>query len=273
MNAATRNGNGNGHVPTHNGKPQGEFIRSGEPINARVVILAGGKGTRLGPYTTVLPKPLLPIGNKAILDVVVRQLKGFGITDMTFAVGYLAHLVEAVFGDGSNFGVNIEYHREEEPLGTVGPLALIDGLDEPFLFMNGDVLTALDYGDLYRAHVASGNVLTIATHQRVVRSEYGVIHLDGHNVATRRVTGYQEKPEIGYTVSMGIYVADPSVIEFIPEGGRYDLPDLVLALLEAGQPVGSYMTDSYWLDIGRHDDYEQAIADFESLAPSLLASE
>jgi NDP-sugar pyrophosphorylase family protein len=139
--------------------------------------------------------------------------------------------------------------------------------------MNGDVLTALDYGDLFRAHVDSGNLLTIATHQRVVRSEYGVLHLDGHNVSTRNVTGYEEKPEIPYTVSMGIYVADPRVISYIPTGQRFDLPDLVLSLLEAGEQVGSYMTDSYWLDIGRHDDYEQAIADFESLAPMLLASD
>jgi NDP-sugar pyrophosphorylase family protein len=272
------NGNGNGHavnggvVPVNgNGHAVNGFVPP-EPIDARAVILAGGKGTRLGPYTTVLPKPLLPIGNKAILDVVVRQLNGFGITDMTFAVGYLAHLVEAVFGDGSDFGVNITYHREEEPLGTVGPLAVIDGLDEPFLFMNGDVLTALDYSALYRTHCESGNALTIATHERVVRSEYGVLELGAHDLATRRVTGYQEKPEIGYTVSMGIYVADPRVIPFIPTDTRYDLPDLVLALLDAGETVGSYMTDSYWLDIGRHDDYEQAIADFDSLAPTLLAT-
>ena len=241
-------------------------------LPARAVILAGGKGTRLGPYTTVLPKPLLPIGNKAILDVLVRQLKDAGITDLTFAVGYLAHLIRAVFGDGSAHGVNIEYHFEEEPLGTVGPLASLDELDSTFLLMNGDVLTSIDYSDLYRKHREDGNILTVATHSRIVRSDYGVLHLDGQNGGTRRVIGYEEKPEIPYTVSMGIYVAEPEVVDYVPQGQRFDLPDLVLELLKAEQPVGSYLFDGYWLDIGRHEDYEQAIADFESIAPMLLGT-
>jgi NDP-mannose synthase len=257
MTAASTNGNG---------KPPG-------PMPSRVVLLAGGKGTRLGPYTTVLPKPLMPIGNKAILDVVVQQLRGYGVTEMTFAVGYLAHLIQAVFGDGSQYGVNITYYREDEPLGTVGALPFIDGLDDDFLFMNGDVLTSLDYSDLYRVHRESSNVLTIATHRRVVRSEYGVLHLDGQLGEARRVVDYDEKPEIPYVVSMGVYVASPEILEHIPKGERFDLPDLVLKLLDEGLQVGSYLTDSYWLDIGRHDDYEQAIADFESLAPRLLSSE
>jgi NDP-mannose synthase len=243
------------------------------PMPRRAVLLAGGRGTRLGPYTTVLPKPLLPIGNKAILDVVVHQLRGYGVTEMTFAVGYLAHLVEAVFGDGSRYGVNIAYHHEDEPLGTAGALSAIDGLDDDFLFMNGDVLTSLDYADLYRAHRESGNALTIATHRRVVRSEYGVLHLDGHLGDVRRVLDYDEKPEIPYVVSMGIYIATPEILDHIPSGVRFDLPDLVMELIDRGLPVGSFMTDAYWLDIGRHDDYEQAIADFESLAPMILSSD
>jgi NDP-mannose synthase len=239
----------------------------------RAVILAGGKGTRLGPYTTVLPKPLLPIGNKAILDVVVHQLRSYGITDMTFAVGYLAHLVQAVFGDGSAYDVNITYHQEDEPLGTVGALPELE-LDDTFLFMNGDVLTSLDYADLYERHRGDGNLLTIATHARVVRSEYGVLRLDESSVGrTQKVVDYDEKPEIPYVVSMGIYIAEPGVVDFIPRGERFDLPDLVLELLRNGQQVGSYLTDAYWLDIGRHDDYEQAIADFESLAPMLFGDE
>ena len=238
----------------------------------RGVILAGGKGTRLAPYTTVLPKPLMPIGDRAILDVVVRQLAAYGFSDLVVAVGYLAHLIKAVFGDGSAHGVSIAYCEEGEPLGTAGPLSQIGGLDDTFLVMNGDVLTSLDYSRLYAAHREAGNVLTIATHERVVRSEYGVLHVDGDGPAddTRRVTGYEEKPETPYTVSMGVYMLEPAALEHIPSGERFDIPDLVHALLAAGQPVGSYPFDGYWLDIGRHDDYEQALADYEEILPRLL---
>jgi NDP-mannose synthase len=235
----------------------------------RAVILAGGKGTRLAPYTTVLPKPLMPIGDRAILDVVVRQLAGYGFTDLVFAVGYLAHLIKAVFGDGSAYGVSIEYHVEEEPLGTAGPLALIPGLDDTFLALNGDVLTSLDYRAVVEAHRRAGNALTIATHRRVVRSEYGVLEVNGSG-EMQSVSGYEEKPEIPYTVSMGVYVVEPRALEQIPAGRHFDIPDLVLALLHAGEPVGSYPFDGYWLDIGRHDDYEQALADYETILPRLV---
>jgi NDP-mannose synthase len=239
------------------------------PAKKQAVVLAGGKGSRLGPYTTVLPKPLLPVGDRAILDVVVSQLRGRGFTDLVFAVGYLAHLIRAVFGNGSDHGVNIRYHHEDKPLGTAGPLADIEGLDDTFLVMNGDVLTTLDYSELYNAHKASGNLLTIAAHRRVVQTEYGVIHLDGEHEQTRRVTGYEEKPEIHYIVSMGIYVVEPAVLEHIPEDEAFQLPDLVLQLIEAGLSVGSYLYDGFWLDIGRHEDYERAIANFESIKPVL----
>jgi len=236
----------------------------------RAVILAGGKGTRLAPYTTVLPKPLMPIGDRAILDVVVRQLGSYGFKDLVFAVGYLAHLVRAVFGDGSGYGVSIEYHEEKEPLGTAGPLALVDGLDDTFLAMNGDVLTSLDYDRLFEIHRESGCALTIATHRRTVRSEYGVLHVDEGEGEVQPVSGYEEKPEIPYIVSMGVYMLEPRALEHIPRGRRFDIPDLVLALLAAGEPVGSYLFDGYWLDIGRHDDYEQALIDYETILPKLI---
>jgi NDP-sugar pyrophosphorylase family protein len=236
------------------------------------VILAGGKGSRLGPYTTVLPKPLLPIGDRAILDVVVRQLHAQGFTDLTLAVGYLAHLIKAVFGDGSEHDVTIRYHDEPEPLGTAGALGTIDGLDEPFLVMNGDVLTTLDYAELARIHAEAGNALTVATHRRVVQTEYGVVHLDGSAGRTRAIVGYEEKPEIPYIVSMGVYVVDPSVLEYIPQGQPFDMPDLIVKLVDAGKPVGSYLFDGFWLDIGRHDDYERAITEYEQLKSSLLGS-
>jgi NDP-mannose synthase len=242
-------------------------------VERRAVILAGGKGTRLAPYTTVLPKPLMPIGDRAILDVVVRQLASHGYRRLTFAVGYLAHLVQAVFGDGKAWDVSIEYHEEEQPLGTAGPLALVNGLDETFLAMNGDVLTTLDYGELFELHRRSGNAMTIATHRRTVRTEYGVLHVDGRNGETDRVTGYEEKPELDYTVSMGVYVIEPRALAHVPAGRRFDIPDLVLALLQAGEPVGSHLFEGYWLDIGRHDDYEQALADYETILPRLLGGD
>jgi NDP-sugar pyrophosphorylase family protein len=235
------------------------------------VILAGGRGTRLAPFTTVLPKPLMPLGDRAIIEVVVRQLHDFGFGRLTIAVGYLAHLVEAVLGDGAAHDLRIDYHHEDEPLGTAGPLADMEGLREaPFLAMNGDVLTTLDYGELLDAHIASGNAMTVATHARVVRTNYGVLHLDGDpDGGITAVTGYEEKPEIPYTVSMGVYAISPEAIDHIPQG-RFDVPDLVLALLEAGLGVGAYEFDGYWLDIGRHDDYEQAIHDYESILPQLI---
>jgi NDP-sugar pyrophosphorylase family protein len=234
------------------------------------VILAGGKGSRLSPYTTVLPKPLLPVGDRAILDVVVHQLRDFGFTDLTLAVGYLAHLVRAVMGDGSRHGVSINYHEEEQPLGTVGPLALLDDLDDTFLAMNGDVLTALNYADLMDIHRDAGNLLTIASHRRVVRTDYGVLHVGDGPGDTQAVIGFEEKPEIPYIVSMGVYVMEPRALDWIERGEYLDLPDLVLRLLGAGEQVGSYLYDGYWLDIGRHEDYEKAIIEFEQLRPMFL---
>jgi NDP-sugar pyrophosphorylase family protein len=235
-------------------------------VSRRAVILAGGRGSRLAPYTTVLPKPLLPVGDRAILDVVVRQLHRTGFDDLTIAVGHLAHLIAAVFGDGSGHGVRIAYHEERTPRGTAGPLASIEGLDETFLMLNGDVLTTLDFRALLDAHRAAGNALTIATHRREVFIDYGVLHTDGAN----RLVAYEEKPTLPYTVSMGVYALEPSVRAHVPADRPFDLPDLVNALLAAGEPVGSYPYDGYWLDIGRHDDYEQAIVEFDGLLPRLL---
>jgi NDP-sugar pyrophosphorylase family protein len=236
-------------------------------MSTRTVILAGGKGSRLGPYTTVLPKPLLPVGDQAILDIVVGQLSDLGFTDLTLAVGYLAHLVRAVMGDGSKHGVRISYHEEEEPLGTIGPLGTMEGLDETFLVMNGDVLTALNFAELLDIHRRSGNLLTIASHRRVVRTDYGVLHVEEDGEGLARVSGFEEKPEIPYVVSMGVYVLEPPALEYIEAGEYLDLPDLVLRLLDANEPVGSYLYDGYWLDVGRHEDYEKAIVEFEQLRP------
>jgi NDP-mannose synthase len=239
-------------------------------MTRRAVILAGGRGTRLAPYTTVLPKPLMPVGDRAILDIVVNQLRAAGFEDITLAVGHLAHLIRAVLGDGSAHGVRIRYHEEDRALGTAGPLASIADLDGTFLMLNGDVLTTLDYRALVRAHSETGNALTIATHRRVVQADYGILHTDGPLGPTHRVVAYEEKPALPYTVSMGVYVLEPTAVRYVPGGRSFDLPELVLALLEAGEQVGSYPFEGYWLDIGREDDYRRAQSDAEQLLPTLL---
>jgi NDP-mannose synthase len=224
---------------------------------ARAVILAGGRGTRLAPYTSVLPKPLMPVGEQAILELVVEQLEACGITDITFCVGYLAHLIQAVFDQRANGHVQIRYVHEEDALGTAGPLRLVDSLDGSFVVMNGDVLTTLDFGELLRHHRKSGNVLTIATHNRSIKIDYGVLHVDGEGGS--RVRAYEEKPEVVSSVSMGIYVMEPLAVEYVPPDTSFDFPDLVQALLRDGQPVGAYRHEGMWFDIGRRDDYEQAV--------------
>lgn len=237
---------------------------------ARAVVLAGGQGTRLRPYTTVLPKPLMPVGDRPILDIVVRQLKRAGFERVTMATGYLAELIEVFFRDGESYGVAIDYFREQEPLGTVGALSMIDGLgDRDFLVMNGDVLTDIDYAALLEEHVESGAAATIATKTRDVRIQLGVL-VFGDSQDRNRLTGYMEKPTVRYEASMGIYCFSPRVLEHIEEGEALDFPDLVLKLIEAGEEVRAYPTDGYWLDIGRHDDYEAAQAEFEELRGRLI---
>lgn len=238
----------------------------------RAIILAGGKGTRLRPYTMVLPKPLVPVGDRPVLDIVVRQLRRDGFDHITVATGYLAELIEAYFGDGSRHGVRIDYHRESEPLGTVGAIRLIEGLDEDFLVMNGDVLTDIDYGEMLRAHKASDALATIATCQRTVQVSLGVLDMSPDSDPTRLV-GYREKPSLSYDTSMGVYCFSPGLLEYIQPGERLDFPDLVHRLLDAGQVVRGRPTSGYWLDIGRHDDYEQAMNEFEQMRDRLIPQE
>jgi len=228
------------------------------PRDTHVVIFAGGRGRRLEPYTSVLPKPLMPIGNRSILEILVTQLADAGFRNLTFSVGYLSHLIRAVFDNGPGSRVNITWVKEPEPLGTAGPLRLVEGLDSTFLAMNGDLLTTLDIGALLEHHRESGNVLTIASHRRRVQTDYGVLHL-GDGADLQRVFGYEEKPEMTWNVSMGIYALEPSVMSLIPPEGPFDFPELVKALLDEGQPIGAFVHEGLWLDIGRHEDYENAV--------------
>jgi NDP-sugar pyrophosphorylase family protein len=238
----------------------------------RAVVLAGGKGTRLRPYTQVLPKPLMPVGDRPILDIVMRQLRNTGFTRVTISTGYLAELIEAFFRDGSPYGVTIDYCREDEPLGTVGALSLIEDLDEPFLVMNGDVLTDIDYAALLREHTASDAAITIATKQRDVQVSLGVLEFEDEADPTR-LTGYVEKPKLHYEASIGVYCMSPRVLDHIEPGVRLDFPDLVLRLIEAGEVVRGHRWDGYWLDIGRHEDFERANEEFEQVRARLLPDE
>ena len=234
----------------------------------KAVILAGGKGTRLAPYTHILPKPMMPIGDRAILEVILCQFSRAGISEVTLAVGHLASLMQAYFGDGSRFGLNINYVYEEKPLGTAGPLAFVDGLTDTFLVANGDILTLLDINQLIAFHKEQKAVCTIASHKRTHVINLGVIE---HAPGNYRVNGYVEKPTMNYLVSMGMYVFEPKVLDFIPKGEYFDFPKLVNALLEAGEPLMCFPYDGYWRDLGNQDDYLAANEDFESMRSQFLA--
>ena len=228
----------------------------------KAVILAGGKGTRLRPYTKIFPKPLVPIDDKPVLEIIINQLAKNGFTDIIMAVGHLAELIQAFFGDGSKFGVMIEYSREDEPLGTAGPLLKVqDQLDETFLMMNGDVLTTLNITELIQFHKSNKAAATIALNKRKVDIDYGVVETDDH--AT--INNWLEKPTIDYQVSMGIYILEPEALDYIPSNEAFDLPDLILALINDNKLVKGYFFEGFWLDLGRPEDYELALNEVDKI--------
>jgi NDP-sugar pyrophosphorylase family protein len=235
----------------------------------KAVVLAGGKGTRLAPYTKILPKPLMPIGDMPILEILLRQMKRAGIDEAILTVGHLAELLRAFFQNGSLYEPSISYSYEEQPLGTAGPLSLIEGLDDTFLVCNGDVLTTLDMSSLINFHRQSGAIATIASHDRSVKIDLGVIQTDTGG----KITNYIEKPTYNFYVSMGIYVFEPRVMNFIEKKQYLDLPDLVLRLVHAGEQVMTYPYHGYWMDLGRMSDYEQAVTDFELLRGQFLGEQ
>ena len=230
-------------------------------MSKRAVILAGGKGTRLRPYTVVLPKPLMPIGDYPILEVVIRQLASHGFDHITLAVNHQADLLQAFCGDGSKWGVCIDYSLEDKALGTMGPLRLIRDLPEHFLVMNGDVLTDLDYSDFYDEHSVADRLFTISSYQREQRIDYGVLETNGKG----QLKSFLEKPTNHYEVSMGVYMLSRSVLSYVPDGAPYGFDDLMLALLHEQKLITVETFDGYWLDIGRPDDYMQAIEEFGSM--------
>ena len=227
------------------------------PMMPRAVILAGGKGTRLRPFSITFPKPMVPVGDMPILEILLRQLCASGITDVTLTLGHLAELIRAFItqqSEGVFSKLKISYVTETQPTGTAGSLSLVPGLTDTFLVANGDLLTNLDYRDLIRFHRENGAVLTIASHVNRVKIDLGVLELDGSG----RLTNYVEKPEKNYRVSMGVYVYEPSILELIPSGEYLDFPTLVLKLLDMGRPVAVYPFEGIWLDIGRPEDYALA---------------
>jgi NDP-sugar pyrophosphorylase family protein len=220
----------------------------------RAIILAGGLGTRLRPFTEIIPKPLLPVGEKAILEIQIDRLKKFGFDDIFLCTNYKSEYIKNFFGDGSRYGVKITVSKEDKPLGTAGPLTLIkDKLVQPFIVMNGDILTLMDFGKLHEFAAQRDALLTIAIKKEVTPYDFGNILFDGDFV-----TDIQEKPNIVTYVMAGIYFMKPGIFEFIPEDEYFGMDSLVKELLSrGGSRVAKYEMSEYWLDIGRINDYEK----------------
>jgi NDP-sugar pyrophosphorylase family protein len=232
----------------------------------RAIILAGGKGTRLRPFTTLIPKPLVPLGGRySILEIVLMQLKNAGFTHVTLAVNHLSNLIMAYFGDGSRLGLKLDYSLEDEPLSTIGPITLIDGLPENFLVMNGDILCDLDYRAFFEDHVQRGCDVSVSAYKREVKVDFGVLKYNEEN----RLSAFQEKPVYHFDVSMGIYCINRKLIESLPHGKPYGFDNLMVDGLEKGTDIWIRPFAGYWLDIGRPDDYQYADENFDALADRL----
>jgi len=232
----------------------------------RAIILAGGKGTRLRPYTTLIPKPLVPLGGKySILEIIIMQLAKAGVTHITLAVNHLSHLIVSYFGDGSRFGLKIDYSLEERELSTIGPLTLIDDLPENFLVMNGDILCNIDYRAFFDAHMQSGSQISVSAYKREVKIDFGVLRYNEDH----QLTAFEEKPTIGVDVSMGIYCINRSVIEQLPRGAVYGFDNLMLDGIKNNRRIDIRPFSGYWLDIGRPDDYQFADENFVELSEKL----
>ncbi len=227
------------------------------------VVLAGGKGTRLKPYTTVIPKPLMPVDDRPVLEYVLSWIKQGGVSTVIIAINHLAELIMAVIGSGEKWGLDIRYSREEKPLSTIGPLTLIESLPENFLVLNGDILTDLKVDDFFRFHLEKGALLTVATFERISKIDFGVIEIDEQG----KVNNFLEKPEYSSRVSMGIYAMNRRILDYIPRNKAFGFDELVLALLREKEDIAVFTHDGKWLDIGRPEDYD--LANQEDTAPLL----
>ena len=234
-------------------------MRNDDTRNVRAVILAGGKGTRLRPLTAVFPKPLVPLGNRAVIEILLQRLAQAGYVDVTISTGYLAELIRAVCSDGSRFGLKIGYVGEDEPLGTAGPLSLLRDLTDPMIVMNGDLLTTLNLAAMIRYHREQQADLTVGVFPREVRIDFGVVE----SGADGEFQGFREKPTLHFDVSMGVNVIGAGALQQVITGQRLDMPDLVLKVHESGGKVACFRQACRWLDIGRLDDYTLAQEEFE----------
>ncbi len=235
------------------------------------IILAGGKGTRLKPYTTVFPKALVPLGDMPVLELVLRQLKNHGFDEIIISVGHLAHLIETFFGNGEKLGLKITYAREDSPLGTAGPMLHIEkklrSLPENFMVMNADIVSDINFSELYKAHEEAHRLATIATYRRTSQINFGLIDFDAQSL---KIKGFQEKPILEHSVSMGIYMFNRRILNFIEPDCLFNYDVLMKNLAQANEDIFVHPFNGYWLDIGRVDDYEQAINDFEDKRERLL---
>lgn len=234
-------------------------------MSKHAIILAGGLGTRLKPYTTVLPKPLVPVGGYPILEIIISQLASFGFKRVTMAINHKASLIKAFFDDGNQWNIEIDYSQENLPLGTMGPLKLIDDLPDNFLIMNGDVLTDIDFSLLYDFHVSEKALFTVGCCQREQKSEFGV--LDVHH---NKLKGFKEKPILQYMVSMGVYMANKEVLDYIPSDRLFGFDHLMIKLIELNKDVLTYQHQGLWLDIGRPEDYHEANDKFDEIQLKLF---
>ena len=227
----------------------------------RAIILAGGKGTRLRPYTISIPKPLVPIGDTPILEIIIKQLIKNGFSHITITLNHLSELIHAFFGDGSKYGIKIDYSHESKALSTMGPLTLVNDLPDNFLVMNGDVITDLNFDKFFGDHLKNDNIFTIASYIRNDKIEYGVLEKDENN----KLIGFNEKPIYSFCVSMGIYAVSKRVLKYIPENKFFGFDDLMYKLIQEKEYASLYKHNGYWLDIGRPDDYEKALEDIKKL--------
>ncbi len=235
----------------------------------QAIIMAGGKGRRLRPYTAILPKPLMPVSDLPILEIILRQLKFYGVNKIVLAVGYLSELLKAYFGDGRKWGIDITYSYEDKNLGTIGALTLIDNLEENFFVMNGDILTNINYQELMQTHLSGNSLCTIASYTKKVNIDLGVLETNKNN----HLINYIEKPTLDYNVSMGIYAMNKKILEYMTYNEYLDIPQLMLQLIEQKVNPQIYKFSGLWLDIGRKEDYESAVDNFESNKNEFLLDE
>jgi NDP-sugar pyrophosphorylase family protein len=226
----------------------------------RAIILAGGKGTRLKPYTVAIPKPLVPIGDMPILEIIIRQLRKHGFNHITITVNHMADIIKAFFGDGSRWDLKIDYTLESKSLSTMGPLTLIHDLPVDFLVMNGDVLTDLDFGMFYKMHIEKGNNFTVASQRRIDKIDYGVLTKDQGN----RLVKFDEKPSYEFLVSMGVYMVNRNVVNYIPKDTFFGFDHLMNLLIAKSELPDIFEYGGKWFDIGRPDDYEKATIELEN---------